>query len=98
MKKQCKVVMLPTEKKSNICKGIGSKNPKDNKICYFDNDNLPNDNLTQRQHLYILSDDKIKEGDWIMEVSVKQLQKHVKVLMEIIQNGGEKSLQQLILP
>lgn len=53
--KKTKVVMLPTNEKAPICKGysklfISDTNYKDK----------------QYQHLYFLSDDEIKEGDWFV--------------------------------
>lgn len=56
MKKRCKVVMLPTKEKSNILNdSLGLRYnsiPLDNSLRY------------SPQHLYIISDDEIKEGDW----------------------------------
>ena len=52
MKKQCRVVMLPTEKASGMTLIGGILYP------YSKSDNGIS------QHLYILSDDEIKEGDW----------------------------------
>jgi len=54
MKKKCKVVMLPTEKASKISlTDIGLILHEETKS-------------KNPQHLYILSDDEIKEGDWII--------------------------------
>lgn len=67
MFKKCKVVMLPTNQKAPIEKQIGSS-----RIDLFigfandKNDYIPNHerSFKQFQHLYILSDDEIKENDW----------------------------------
>lgn len=60
MKKKCKVVMLPTEKASTItthssngCLYITGSKPR-----------LANFVSLTNQHLYLISDDEIKEGDW----------------------------------
>jgi len=58
MKKTHKVVMLPTEKASRI-------HLANNKLIY--GKELFTDGLTGRnQHLYITSNDEIKEGDWCL--------------------------------
>lgn len=53
MKKTFKVVILSTKEKSNIWL-------RDNKLEY----NSSPSNKINPQHLYIISDDEIKEGDW----------------------------------
>lgn len=53
-----KVVMLPTEKASKIC-----LNRSTNKLD-LDTTSIYN-SIQKFQHLYILSDEEIKEGDWI---------------------------------
>ncbi|PCI96646.1 MAG: hypothetical protein COB15_09670 [Flavobacteriales bacterium] len=57
MNKLCKVVMLSTEKESNIWKRGG-------KLEY----NSSASKKINPQHLYITSDDEIKEGDWFINV------------------------------
>ena len=59
MKKKCKVVMLPTENESNIWSHKGRR-------LYFNQANFNDINDEIRYHLYITSDDRIKEGDWYM--------------------------------
>lgn len=54
---KCKVVMLPTEKASSI-----HLNPK--KLVKWHMDITPTNKDCVNQHLYILSDEEIKEGDW----------------------------------
>lgn len=51
--KNCKVVMLTTNKKTNLYKDNGSM--------YFDQE--PSE-FSDFKHLYFLSDDEIKDGDW----------------------------------
>lgn len=80
MKKTFKVVMLPTEKASHI----HFVTPKDNIGDNYEKVNgklvplktnklLYTDNTTEYgfppQHLYIISDDEIKEGDWVYDSS-----------------------------
>lgn len=59
--KICKVIMLPTEKESVITKHIN-----DNELAPYQGLLYPNNNIFQNQFIYILSDDEIKEGDWIL--------------------------------
>ena len=61
-KKRCKVVMLPTTEKSRLFKGGGSLN-------YLPHSVDNGDGWRSPQHLYIISDDKIEEGDWVIETS-----------------------------
>ncbi len=65
MKKKCKVVMLPTGAITNIKIRQGKLQ------CYYGDETefiytgkLP-DNIFQ--HLYLISDDEIKEGDWFID-------------------------------
>lgn len=59
MKKKCKVVMLPTnDKKAPILSYLNDKS-----LQYFTNEYWSNPDLTKR-HIYILSDEEIKVGDW----------------------------------
>jgi hypothetical protein len=51
--------MLPTDKSSNICLDTSFE------IGGLQNQNSPSNTWTN-QHLYILSDDEIKEGDWVL--------------------------------
>jgi len=69
MFKKCKVVMLPTNEKAKIL--FTGNYINYNHLGYNKCKDLHN------QHLYILSDDEIKEGDWylvISEDSVRQAQ------------------------
>jgi len=62
LKKKCQVVMLSTEKASKIVlqgyKGLGG-------LLFSNNQYIKSSNY-QPQHLYILSDEEIKEGDWYL--------------------------------
>jgi len=61
MWKKCKVVMLPTDGKAILGLGLS----KQGVLVQYDHTvNIENDQYFQKQHLYILSDDEIKESDW----------------------------------
>lgn len=64
--KKCKVVMLPTNEKAEDCLLLSS-NSKDifYKKGYFTQSYLTEIGRTA-QHLYIASDEEIKEGDWFI--------------------------------
>ncbi len=57
MLKKCKVVMLPTNKKADLYLGFGGN--------LFTKPMQPKSSDTF-QHLYFLSDEEIKEGDWFI--------------------------------
>lgn len=66
MFKRVKVVMLPTNEKATI---IGKYKDVDELVF-----NTPRDiPRGEQQHLYILSDEEIKEGDWCISVKRNQL-------------------------
>lgn len=71
MKKTFLVVMLPTEKASPLL--ISSERDTKNQLLFAKNYNFDifdyNKNFrhTNKQHLYIISDEKIKEGDWYIQ-------------------------------
>ena len=74
MKKKCKVVMLPTEKASPInqlySKDFLNAGGERVTLLEYSNKDLPRDKLVNDitpQHLYLISDDEIKEGDWVYE-------------------------------
>lgn len=92
MKKKCKVVMLPTNEKA----GLGSiyKRIKDDEIGKIDefdtigklfinkNPNVQKSNSNfEAQHLYILSDEEIKEGDFGYNIISKTIDKFTKSLL-----------------
>jgi hypothetical protein len=60
MKMKCSVRMLPTDKNSNLELGL------EGGYLYL-NRKSPVDERIKAQHLYIVSDDKIKEGDWYID-------------------------------
>ena len=70
MKKKCKVVMLPTEKASRLYKAPWDEPPF---IGYFNNPQGTIKGDTIAQHLYLISDDEIKEGDWYYDVIEKKI-------------------------
>jgi hypothetical protein len=81
LKKKCKVLMLPTDNKSNLVLGLKTHNlysitPKER--------NVLGDNSIQFQHLYIISDDEVKEGDWYIV-------NNIRLTNEIRQSNGNKS-------
>jgi len=58
MNKEYKVVMLPTENESNLCIDLSC-----NELNYFTPEGTSTKH-TECQHLYFVSDEEIKEGDW----------------------------------
>jgi hypothetical protein len=82
MKKKCKVVMLPTEKASRLYKAPWDEPPF---IGYFNNPQKTIKGDTIAQHLYLISDDEIKVGDWCIEslnntlFQVEEIEANVKV-------------------
>lgn len=63
-----KVVMLPTNEKANLYL------QKDKPLLYIKNPEMLNEiNIKQYQHLYILSDEEIKEGDWFITNDSKSI-------------------------
>lgn len=64
--KKCKVVMLPTNEKSKLVLSFKEKSFNqlvEPKLTLIEESNYQLSNI-QSQHLYILSDEEIKEGDW----------------------------------
>lgn len=68
IKKECQVVMLPTNEKSHIYHVVNV-----DKLRYVtgihkeDLEQFPNQSNTQNQHLYILIDDEIKKEDFVIQ-------------------------------
>lgn len=61
VKRECRVVMLPTERGIIATyKKTGNLAKPNFRVGIFESD------VYQPQHLYILSDDEIKEGDWVL--------------------------------
>lgn len=72
MKKTFKVVMLPTEKATGLCKdkrATNYPNLLNHHKPNFYNELGTNDKWTENYHLYIISDDEIKEGDWYINTA-----------------------------
>lgn len=67
MKKKCQVVMLPTEKASNI------HLEEDKLLMYYIEPRIYSN--TKAQHLYILSDEKYKANDWLCDINTKEIYK-----------------------
>ncbi len=63
--KKCKIVMLPTEKAENSLLLCNNKELRYVKG-YFTQEYLKSENR-KSYHLYIISDDEIKEGDWCIK-------------------------------
>lgn len=59
MLKKCKVLMLPTNEKAQLVLG--------QQLVNVGETDIPNDKDVTKQHLYITSDDEIKEGDWCID-------------------------------
>jgi len=90
--KSAKVVMLPTEKASNIC-----LSNKGNLQLLLDNSSKNTNNHFEGiyQHLYITSDDEIKEDDWYIWLNNNQICKAEEMIMTInhhIKNGHIKKI------
>ncbi len=78
--KRCKVVMLPTKEKAQL-----TLSPLKTKLRFNDEYKLQDDIY---QHLYIISDDEIKEGDWYITDNNRILQCK-EVLMDIVYGKGD---------
>lgn len=67
MNKPSQFVFLPTDKESRIAM-------VENKLRIYSSD-FGNTDVHKAQHLYILSDDEVKEGDWVFDLVCKTLWK-----------------------
>ena len=78
MVKDCKVVMLPIDKKAKFNDLV--INPFFDWLFQFKHQNC----TEYAQHLYILSDEEIKQGDWILDIKnpIKPRQVKTKHLLE----------------
>ena len=63
MLKQCKVVILPTNQQTKYLMVYSDVEKTKGKLIL---NGLKNDEYKEYQHLYIISDDEIKEGDWFI--------------------------------
>lgn len=68
--KKCKVVMLPTEKASTL---YSTSDPLIPKLFKCSNVEVSNGATGKNQHLYIISDDVIKEDDWLYNLQSKKI-------------------------
>ena len=74
--KECKVIMLPTEYKTNLIFNESLKILGDH--TYFSKVAVELNSYINYQHLYITSDDEIKEGDWYVHCSHGSLKYYVE--------------------
>lgn len=91
MKKKCKVVMLPTEKQKqhSSLQLVGENNKLYNSPNDIENDMDLIDNLGWNQHLYILSDEEIKEGDCFLGFKAGEIQEEGYWVVVTPQNKKE---------
>ena len=87
MLKQCKVVMLPTNQKTKYLMVYSDVEKTKGKLIL---NGLKNDEYKEYQHLYIISDDEIKEGDWFYNI-------HSKIVGQAAFNFGKDELAKKII-
>ena len=88
MYKKCKAVLLPSKENAPLMIDLNESSWSDTykKLLYSKNfdfdefDHTKNFTHTNKQHLYILSDDEIKEGDWFYDIELKAINKRVGVI------------------
>jgi len=89
VKKRAKVNLLPTDKESHIFKGGGT-------IQYIPSRLISNDDKGWRknQHLYITTDDEIKEGDWylLLEDRIPMTTCNDSIVLENLNKIGAKKI------
>lgn len=66
-----KVVMLPTNEKAKVGEYLVIN--KEGKLCVWNTDKFGVQNTLPIQHLYFLSDEEIKEGDWYYHFKLKEI-------------------------
>ena len=79
MKKEHQIIMLPSEKPSNIKLGVKVKSITHSPMRYVTDEDFDSDEWNKFgtfQHLYILSDEEIKEGDWYYNELDKAVRKN----------------------
>lgn len=81
MKPRCKVVMLPTTSISQVI----LTSSKD--LLYFVKNNKSKYVNYHNQHLYILSDEEIKEGDWYYNYDYNYIKQCLEMDKELIKNA-----------
>jgi hypothetical protein len=89
--KRTKVVMLPTNEKAPLILGT-SKNGK----LAISNSSICNGAYIQNQHLHFLSDDEIKEGDWVYRFNSKDIFKADSFLIHLIEKGSTENCKKII--
>lgn len=91
--KKIEVVMLPTEDESNILVNtiIGLNSFPSYKKNFTKNAQFEEKRGYKHQHLYITSDEEIKEGDWVLDIELQRIftshkdqAKHVAVVFKKI--------------
>ena len=90
--KKAKVVMLPTNQKSRLFKGGGSLN-------YLSHTVDDGEGWRSPQHLYIISDDKIKLFDWIYnnkENIVEQITSKTQLIFVLEENKENQTFKKII--
>lgn len=81
MYKEIDVVLLATNKKSNLLIVYSDVEKTNSKLTL---NGFKNDNYKEYQHLYFLSDDEIKEGDWcVVGEHISQYNKNTTSLEEL---------------
>ena len=85
--KKAKVVMLPTNQKTKYLMVYSDVEKTKGKLIL---NGLKNDEYKEYQHLYIISDDEIKEGDWFYNI-------HSKIVGRAAFNSGKDELAKKII-
>lgn len=91
IKKKCEVVMLPTKKESGLNLFLNKLNAASTILSSRAGEII----VSKAQHLYILSDDKIEEGDWCLMDSKEIVcieENHVIHLPNYLKNGDIKKI------
>ena len=87
MLKKCKIVMLPTNQQTKYLMVYSDVEKTKGKLIL---NGLKNDEYKEYQHLYIISDDEIKEGDWFYNI-------HSKIVGKAAFNFGKDGLAKKII-
>lgn len=107
--KKSKIVMLPTEKASQIQRknnlicstGLTQQDiyriPKEGTLNYYSAPIKYEDNqYWKSQHLYFLSDEEIKAGDWAINIENKSVNYPFQFDFEFIENGYKNFIKKII--
>ena len=87
MLKKCKIVMLSTNQQTKYLMVYSDVEKTKGKLIL---NGLKNDEYKEYQHLYIISDDEIKEGDWFYNI-------HSKIVGRAAFNFGKDELAKKII-